>query len=66
MTPNSEYQKPFSEQGRLNAEIITRKHYHDAQHPGKDRCGCLHCRRERNKRKCIVNRLMGMKFYEDV
>ena len=62
----SERQKPFNKVGYLNAEIITRKHYHDAQHDSKERCDCLYCRRERNKRRREVNWLMGRNFYKGV
>ncbi|HEC62178.1 MAG TPA: hypothetical protein ENI27_07995 [bacterium] len=66
MTPNSEYQKPFSEAGRLNAEIITKKHYCPTGNQSGTICLCVYCEDERDERKRIVNRLMGMKFYEDV
>ena len=62
---SSERQKPFNKIGYLNAEIITRKHYHESL-DDQIRCDCLYCRRERNKLRRRVNKLMGHKFYEDV
>ena len=47
----NEYQKPFSEVGRLNAEIITNKDLTDD---------------ERDALKREVNELMGRDFYKDV
>lgn len=58
----NEFQKPFSEKGYLNAEIITRKAYCSDQL--RDRCECDFCRIERDKLKRRVNKLMGRKFYE--
>ncbi len=72
MTQNSEYQKPFNEQGRLNAEIITRKHYHNSVETAtmanalQGRCECHHCGGKRDDLKRRVNRLMGRDFYEGV
>lgn len=65
MTPSSEFQKPFNEQGRLNAEIITRMSYCGKAEPGV-RCECDHCEGGRDAIKCRVNKIMGRKFYEDV
>ena len=61
----NERQKPFSEQGRLNAEIITRKSYCGTADPGV-KCECDHCKGERNDLKRKVNRIMRRKFYGDV
>ena len=61
----SEFQKPFSEQGRLNAEIITRKSYCGTAKLG-EWCECDHCGGERDDLKRRVNKLMGRKFYGDV
>lgn len=65
MTPNSEFQKPFSETGILNAEIITRKSYCSTADPGV-RCECDYCEGERDAIKRKVNKLMGRDFYRDV
>lgn len=51
MTPNSEYQKPFSKIGHLNATIITDKTLSEE---------------ERNKLKRKVNQLMKRDFYTNV
>ena len=48
---NPEGQKPFSEVGRLNAEIITNKGLSE---------------KERDELKRKVNRLMGREFYVGV
>ncbi len=66
MTPNSEFQIPFSETGRLNAEIITRKHYCPTGNQSGTACLCVYCEAERDKLKRRVNKLMGRKFYEGV
>lgn len=62
---SSEFQKPFNEVGRLNAEIITRKIYCDRL-PGAGRCECQICTRARIDLMRNVNRLMDREFYEDV
>jgi F0F1-type ATP synthase delta subunit len=48
---NPEYQKTFSETGRLNAEIITNKDLTEA---------------ERTALKRRVNKITGRPFYKDV
>jgi len=63
----SEFQKPFSEQGRLNAEIITRDYYcGNPMYEPDGKCHCDHCEGERDDLKREVNKLMGRKFYGDV
>jgi len=64
---NSEYQKPFSKIGVLNAEIITRSYYCVTPMIENDnKCHCGYCRDRRNEMKRKVNKLMGRKFYEDI
>jgi len=59
---NPEYQKVFSEVGRLNAELITRKSF-----CGKEKkCNCKVCTLARLEIMCKVNKLMGRDFYEGV
>jgi len=60
---NPEYQKVFSEVGRLNAELITRKSY--CTESGKQ-CNCKICRKMRKSIKRKVNKLVGRKFYKEV
>ena len=63
----NEAQKPFNKQGRLNAELITRKSYCGvAPLDGEEFCNCDHCKDERDDLKCQVNKLMGRQFYEEV
>lgn len=59
----NEFQKPFNEQGRLNAEIVTRMSYCGTAKPGV-RCKCDHCTAERDGLKRRVNKIMGRDFYE--
>ena len=67
---NTEFQKPFSEAGRLNAELLTRKRYCSVK-PLKwawgnsEWCDCQFCLEERRNLKRKVNKLMGRKFYEE-
>ena len=60
---SKEYQKPFSEVGRLNAELVTRKAYHGVLE-GEGRCNCPACTNARKAIKQRVNKLMGRKFYD--
>ena len=64
----NEYQKPFSLQGRLNAEIITRVSYCGVPVITADgKCHCDHCEGERDDLKRRVNKMMGRDdFYEGV
>ena len=62
---SSEFQKPFSEVGYLNAELITRKHYCGNPTFGHDgKCHCDHCESERDGIKRRVNELTGREFYK--
>jgi len=63
--PINEYQKPFSDYGRLNAEVAMRKSYCGTAEPGVW-CECDHCEGERADLKREVNKLMGYKFHKDV
>ena len=63
---NQEYQKPFSEAGHLNAEIITKKHYCPTGNQSGTICLCTYCQEERDKLKRRVNELMGRAFYTDI
>lgn len=60
-----EYQKPFTEVGRLNAELVTRKAYHGILE-GEGWCRCPVCQEARIEIGRKVNKLMGRKFYVDV
>jgi len=63
-----EYQKPFSEAGRLNAELVTRRSYcnSDPRELPWQWCDCPHCTDTRKDMKRKVNKLMGRHFYKDV
>ncbi len=61
----NEFQKPFSEIGRLNAEIITRPNYHNDWYM-QEKCHCERCELKRRKLKRQVNKMTGRKFYKDV
>lgn len=63
--PINEYQKPFNEYGRLNAEIAMRGSYCGTAESGVW-CECDHCEGERNGLKREANKLMGYKFHKDV
>lgn len=68
---NTEFQKPFSEAGRLNAELLTRKRYCSVKPLGwnwgdSEWCDCQICTDNRYAIKQQVNTLMGRKFYEEV
>jgi len=60
----SEYQKPYTKVGMLNADLITRKAYCHSS-PIKW-CFCDKCMAIRKEMKQQVNELMGRKFYKDV
>ena len=60
----NENQIPYTNAGRLNAELVTRKSFCDDK-TGR-RCECSTCKAARVARKRQVNRLMGFKFYKGV
>lgn len=62
----SEFQKPYTEAGRLNYEIIFRKHFHENMVNYNERCGCKFCNFSRRDLKQKVNKLMNRKFYKDI
>lgn len=64
----SEYQKPFTEIGRLNAELVTRRAYcnSDLRELPWQWCDCSFCYETRKDMKRQVNKLMGHRFYKDV
>lgn len=57
----SEYQKPFSKVGQINAELITRKAY--CRDNARERCNCCVCIAIRNAMKRNVNIILGRRFY---
>jgi hypothetical protein len=60
----SEFQKPYTKVGMLNAELVTRKSY--CQEKVTKWCFCKKCLSIRKDMKRQVNELMGFKFYDDV